>query len=431
MLREASYARPNMEEEISSAFGQIMAGLTDGYGNLAAYDNEPGENDRKVRYGVSEDWLVHFTALRGDPQLILWAIDQCSDLDADDLIGKYILSILRNAMDFCELLEYSKQETHSTPATYSIRSLLGAVEGTQDTALHFAATYSTKEEFTGIMTALARAAEASEPPDDFCVDHDWSHLLGLQNGNGETVLHRAAAMSNLGVVSYICERAPDVARRLDSMNRSALWHAACGGDERIISAIGAALMSLDWAPTVDYPDDDGITPLHVACRQGYENCVTALLDLGASPLCAAHSSGLTPIHFASLFGHCDCLSAMAEHPQAQGDFVQVVGKAEDAELIRPIHLAAANGWDRCVRLLIRYGSPISPRASFMCIARASPPRSYPTLADESTWNSAPSEGPEARVQAIQPLTPTQVADRQGWNLVVRVLEEEYALARPA
>ncbi|KAH8773797.1 ankyrin repeat-containing domain protein, partial [Diaporthe sp. PMI_573] len=106
---------------------------------------------------------------------------------------------------------------------------------------------------------------------------------------------------------------PDVACRLDSMNRSTLYHAACGGDDRIISVVAMALKSLTWAPTVDYPDDNGLTPLHVACREGYSGCVGALLDLGASPLCTTQSAGLTAIHYASLFGHYDCLKAMAEH----------------------------------------------------------------------------------------------------------------------
>lgn len=427
MLHGVDCARPNTKDEISSALDSVMIPLAEGDGTSLVPENESGYNDEGMRYGISADWLVHFIALRADPELTSWAIRRCSDYYAGVVTGRHFASILRNAMAFCELLQSSKKEAHSILSQYSIRTvLLGAVEGTQDTALHLVATYSTKEEFSGIMTALARAAEAAKPWDDFYTNYDLSKLFGLQNGNGETVLHRAAAMANFGVVSYICERAPDVTCRLDSMNRSTLWHAACGGDERTIYAIGEALKSLAWAPTVDYPDDDGITPLHAACRQGYVNCVTALLNLGASPLCAAQSSGLTPIHYASLFGHSDCLSAMAEYPGAWSDFSQVVGRAEDVDLIRPIHLAAANGWEECVRLLIRCGSPMNSRASFMCIARVSP-----TLTKKPIWDSSSPEGTEVQVQAIQPSTPTQVADRQGWNLVVRVLEEEYALTRPA
>lgn len=426
MPSEVSCARPSTEDEIGSAFGDIVAGLAEEDNIGVKSENKLGDTDEGVRYGISGDWLVHFTALRGDPQLTSWAIKRCSGFNASALMERRIASILRNAMGLCELLEISKKEIHFTPALYSIRTvLLGEVEGTRDTALHFVATYSTKEEFAGVMVALARAAEAAKPWDDFYTDYDLSYLFGLQNGNGETVLHRAAAMSNFGVVSYICERAPDVTCRLDSMNRSALWHAACGGDEKIISAIGAALRSLQWALTIDYPDDNGVTPLHVACRQGYEKCVTALLDLGARPLCAAQSSGLTPIHYASLFGHSDCLSAMAasEHFGARLDFLQVVRGAEDADLIRPIHLAAANGWEKCVRLLIEYGSPMSPRASFVCIARISPARIGPTLITKSTEDLFSRVETEVQVEAIQPSTPVQVADREGWTLVVSILKE--------
>lgn len=337
---------------------------------------------------------------------------------------------MRNALDFREFLEEpEKKADYASDALCATRQLLGAVQGTQDTALHLIATYSTKKEFMGIMSDLTRAIQCSGEWDDFQIDHERSYLFRLPNGNGETILHRAAAMSNFGVVSYICEKDPDLACQLDSMNRSTLWHAACGGDDRIILVIGTALKVSEWAPAVDYPDDNGLTPLHVACREGYENCVTALLDLGASPLCAAQSSGLTPVHYASLFGHSDCLTAMAQHPDARSAFTQVVEKADDVELIRPIHLAAANGWSQCVRLLTKYGSPVSPLASVMCIVRDSPSRSSsrssPILIDQTS--SHPPGRTEVEVREIQLSTPKEVAAERGWDDVFEILEFEEGL----
>lgn len=308
-----------------------------------AQANESRDTDKGVQYGLSEDRRAHFVTFLGSPQLTSWRLDQCFDLDVGGLTGEHIASVMRNALDFREFLEEPEKKADSaSDALCAIRQLLGAVKGTHDTALHLIATSSTKEEVMGIMSDLTRAIQCSGEWDDFQIDHERSYLFRLPNGNGERILHRAAAMSNFGVVSYICEKTPDLACQLDSMNRSTLWHAACGGDDRIILVIGTALKLSEWAPAVDYPGDNGLTPLHVACREGYENCVTALLDLGASPLCAAQASGLTPVHYASLFGHSDCLTAVAQHPDARSTFAQVFETADDVELIRPIHLAASN-----------------------------------------------------------------------------------------
>lgn len=405
-----------------SVCSRIVAGLAEKNEiNVVALEDESGT--KRVRYGMSEDWLVHLMAFRRGPQFSSCILDQCVYFETDAFRGACIASVLSNAMGLRELLD-KLQRTDSGDLS-SIREHLGAVRGTQDTALHFAATCSTKGEFEHIMTILIRAGVGGTSCDDFDINSKWNYLFRLENGNGETVLHRAAATSNLEVVTYICEQAPDVARQLDSMSRSTLWHAACGGDDRIISVIGTNLKYLKWAPTVDYPDDNGLTPLHVACREGHGNCVKALLDLGASPRCAAQSSGLTPIHYAALFGHLHCLEAMAQHPHASSDFRKAVMVADDMDLIRPIHLAAANGWHKCVQLLIRHGSPVRPLASLMCIARDSP--SQPNSIPIGDPGSSSTQGIEVQVRAIQVSTPKEVAARRGWDLVVSVFEEQEGL----
>lgn len=388
--------------------------------------NESPGTDKEVQHGIFEDRIIHCLGFFGDPQVTLWLIDQC--FETDTLTGEHIASVLRNALNFRELLEQSEEKVDiNEKSLSSIRNHLEAVKSTQDTALHLVATYSTNEEFAAVMTALTRTASDSEELHDLDIKNEWRSLFRLQNRNGETILHRAAAMSNLGVVSFICEHAPDVACQLDSMNRSTLWHAACGGDDRIISVLGHALESSEWAPTVDYPDDNGLTPLHVACREGYGECVKALLDLGASPRCAAQSSRLTPIHYASLFGNSNCLSAMVEHPDARSGFIQVVKMAVGVGLIPPLHLAAANGGLECARLLVRYGSPLHPLSSVMCIVRESPSDSASALIDISS--SYPQGDTEVRVQDIPLSTPKQVAVKRGWEEVVEFLEFQESLRK--
>lgn len=391
---------------------------------------DPTRSDKQSYTQVSEDLgLVDTKTMELDRYSTTMSIGRDFPIDAETTTGHtavHFACILGNATSLLEILTNAKAETSKDLSI--IRKQLGAVKGTQDTALHLAAAYCTKWEFRCIVTALFQAADSQEPEIDAENDHEWSYLFRLQNGNGETVLHRAAAMSNTGVVIYICQRAPDSVSRLDSLNRSILWHAACGGDNRSIPVIYKALNSTPWAPTVDYPDDNGLTPLHVACREGYADCVEALLDIGASPLCATQSPGLTPIHYASLFGHYNCLAAMAEHSQAQASFKKVVMIEEGTDLIPPIHLAAANGWDKCVRLLVDQGSPLTPLASVMCTARASPWQSTPTLVSQS--NTEPTQETEVQadvqteveVQRIQMSTPKEVAAKRGWDTTVQYFD---------
>lgn len=412
--------RPNADD-LNAMYNNITAAIGEGDRIAAVRAKSSDHTDKPVQLAISQDRLVHYVAFHGDPQVISWLKGQCFQLERDTAVstGLHIESILCNAMNFREFLSGSKSETDFTPNVMSsCRKLLGAVRGTQDTALHYAATYSTKEEFDRIMMGLFRAAEGPEPWYDFDVKHEWAYLFRLQNGNGETVLHRAVAMSNLDVVTYICEHAPDVAGHLDSMNRSTLWHAACGGDDRIVSVLATTLESLSWAPKIDHPDDNGLTPLHVACREGNLYCAKALLDLGASPSCVTQSAGLTPIHYASLFGHVDCLLAMAE---ARADFDQIVSNEDNGALLHPIHLAAANGWLQCVKALINHGSPLAPMASVMCTARVSPSGPMPTPISH-TCSDTPEET-EVQVQRIPKSMPEEVAARTGWDEVAEYLRD--------
>lgn len=275
-----------------------------------------------------------------------------------------------------------------------------------------------EQQFNRIILNLFQSADDADW-DDFNVKDEWRYLFRLQNGNGETVLHRAAAMSNFEVVSYICEHAPYAACYLDSMSRSTLFHAACGGDARVVSVIATTLKSLVCAPTIDYPDDNGLTPLHVACREGHLGCVKVLLDLGASLLCATQSAGLTPVHYVLLFDHCDCLMAIAKHRRARKDLDFSRGGAETEALIPPIHLAAANGCAQCVKILIYFGSPRTSLASTMCFTRQQSSNSLHGM----TKDRGPDTMDETivQVQEIQSSTPEEVANRKGWSEVVEYL----------
>ncbi|KAG8162360.1 hypothetical protein KVR01_008125 [Diaporthe batatas] len=420
--QEVQCDRPD-EDTLSSMLDQIATTVTDGDGMSAEQAKDPDGILKQVHFGISQDRLLHFAAFQSDSRAVSGLIDQCLQGDPVPITGTHIASILRNALDFREFLSNPTRDIEFTPNVMSsLRAPLGSVRGTGDTAIHLAATYSTREEFDRVIRTMFQISEGPEPWEDFDIKHEWSYLFRLQNGNGETVLHRAAAMANLEVVCYICEHAPDVACQIDSTNRSTLWHAACGGDDRIISVVATALKSLAWAPPVDYPDDNGLTPLHVACREGYVGCMRALLDLGASLRCATPFAALTPVHYASLFGHSGCLEVMSHHDQGR-EIKHLLWGTQKGELIQPIHLAAANGWADCVKILARHGSWF-PLASFMCTVRESPSQSMSMSINGADLDAA--EDGEVQVQKIPTSTPQEVAAKRGWDEVVEFLKAENA-----
>ena len=58
-------------------------------------------------------------------------------------------------------------------------------------------------------------------------------------------------------------------------------------------------------------DKNLTTPLHEACRYGFEDIVTVLTGRGASMI-AQDNEGNTPLHIASRWGHADIVEQLLE-----------------------------------------------------------------------------------------------------------------------
>lgn len=60
---------------------------------------------------------------------------------------------------------------------------------------------------------------------------------------------------------------------------------------------------------IDWPNDKGITPLHVACQKGHLDAVFTLVSLGAS-VEVEDDAGDTPLHYAASYGHLAVVSRL-------------------------------------------------------------------------------------------------------------------------
>lgn len=193
----------------------------------------------------------------------------------------------------------------STRNLARIRTHLGSEIGTGNTALHLAAMCCSGEEFGNILVELFKATGAGAPKSEWSdtkANQEREYLCSLQNNDGETVLHRAIESGNLEVVELICRTVPEVATRLDNLSRSTVWHAASSGDTQMLKAVMKAYSLCKNPPYFHLSDDNGLTPLHVACWRGHLKFVRELLNCGGIQYRMTTFFGFTPAELAKKNG---------------------------------------------------------------------------------------------------------------------------------
>lgn len=307
-------------------------------------------------------------------------------------------------------------EEPSYKSVSRFRSYFGSEAHLQDTALHLAAVYCSAEEFQNILDEILVATRKLSDWQSFEISLEREYLVCLRNSLGETVLQRAANAANLEVVRLICETIPQAVTRVDSNGRSALWHAAYGGDQEIVNLIAHAYYRCPGAPILHLSDDMGITPLHVTCWRGYDGCVKELVTLGATSMSGTRELGLTPFHCAALRGHDDCLEILVDeawrrtrHLGLLNTFLDLRATEGPLKLFAPIHLAAANGWLECVHVLARNGASTSAKSSYYYVS------SYGDTKDAM-------EGKFQGLIEVVPSTPAEMARRESHEDVCGFLE---------
>jgi ankyrin repeat protein len=168
--------------------------------------------------------------------------------------------------------------------------------------------------------------------------------LNLQDGDGLTALHRAAAKDRTAIVQVLLASGANVDKP-DHFNRTPLIWAAGQGNKSVVQAL------LEKGAAVDYRDRNDRTALFYACDKGDMGVVQALLEKGAEVNAVEKVAGVTPLIAAAGAGHHEVIELLL----ARGAKIE----APDQDGDTPLMWAAVRGHAKATAELLEKGAKVT------------------------------------------------------------------------
>lgn len=132
-----------------------------------------------------------------------------------------------------------------------------------------------------------------------------SQIIARKDDN---LLLTASKLGYCEVVEYLLKKKQYNVNIRDCFNRTCLHYAATKGCQDIL------LLSIIYDANVNAVDNDRNTPLHLACMNGHDNCVKALIySTPEVELNVGNAFGDTPLHLATKWGFLDIIKLLLEN----------------------------------------------------------------------------------------------------------------------
>uniref|UniRef100_A0A7N6BGH6 Ankyrin repeat domain 52 n=1 Tax=Anabas testudineus TaxID=64144 RepID=A0A7N6BGH6_ANATE len=181
---------------------------------------------------------------------------------------------------------------------------------------------------------------------DFLLDNGANPTL--KNSKGYSAVHYAAACGNkqhLELVSSLFD--------LDAL--TLFFHRHFTKYQAYYGHCEALCLLCETLVSLDVRDIEGRTALHLAARRGFVSCVEVLLKHQASYTLKEHKHKWTALH--AVLGSEDCVSALLEHGAS--------ALCRDSQGRTPLHLAASRGHAKLLHSLIKAALKADPLDSLL------------------------------------------------------------------
>ena len=196
-------------------------------------------------------------------------------------------------------------------------------------------------------TPLHLAAQSDHPEVLKLFLQTKPELVSVPNKNGQTCAHIAAEKGSVAVLKELMKFNVETVKtaRIKKTGNTAL-HLACeGGHVKVVRQL------LQAGAKASDENSEGFTALHCAARNGHLRVLASLKGSTDWKVCS-RKNGFTALHIAAKYGQTDFVSEMLTQVPAGIKSERSLNDPNGDYGITPLHMAAQNGHEATVRLLM-------------------------------------------------------------------------------